>query len=31
MVTPSLAKGIDTAFFCQLMEIDTAEYQEEDH
>lgn len=26
MVTPSLAKGIDTAFFCRLMEIDTAEY-----
>ena len=27
MVTPSLAKGIDTAFFCRLMEIDTAEYR----
>ena len=27
MVTPSLAKGIDTTFFCQLMEIDTAEYK----
>lgn len=26
MVTPNLAKGIDTAFFCKLMEIDTAEY-----
>ncbi|MCX6318348.1 MAG: penicillin-binding transpeptidase domain-containing protein [Bacteroidetes bacterium] len=26
MVTPSQAKGIDTAFFCRLMEIDTAEY-----
>lgn len=26
MVTPSLAKGIDTAFFCRLMGIDTAEY-----
>lgn len=25
-VTPSLAKGIDTLFFCQLMGIDTAEY-----
>ncbi len=27
MVTPSLAKGIDTAFFCRLMDIDTAEYR----
>ena len=27
MVTPSLAKGIDTTFFCRLMEIDTAEYR----
>ncbi len=27
MVTPSQAKGIDTAFFCQLMEIDTAEFR----
>jgi len=27
MVTPSQAKGIDTAFFCRLMEIDTAEYR----
>jgi penicillin-binding protein 2 len=27
MVTPSLAKGIDTAFFCRLMEIDTAEFR----
>lgn len=27
MVTPSQAKGIDTAFFCKLMEIDTAEYR----
>lgn len=27
MVTPSQAKGIDTAFFCQLMGIDTAEYK----
>ena len=27
MVTPSQAKGIDTAFFCMLMEIDTAEYR----
>ncbi|MEO7982612.1 MAG: penicillin-binding transpeptidase domain-containing protein [Bacteroidota bacterium] len=27
MVTPSLARGIDTAFFCRLMEIDTAEYR----
>ncbi len=26
MVTPAQAKGIDTAFFCRLMEIDTAEY-----
>jgi penicillin-binding protein 2 len=26
MVTPSQAKGIDTAFFCRLMGIDTAEY-----
>ncbi|MBK9939096.1 MAG: penicillin-binding protein 2 [Chitinophagaceae bacterium] len=27
MVTPSQAKGIDTAFFCRLLEIDTAEYR----
>ncbi len=27
MVTPSLAKGIDTNFFCRLLEIDTAEYR----
>jgi penicillin-binding protein 2 len=27
MVTPSQAKGIDTAFFCRLMEMDTAEYR----
>jgi len=27
MVTPSQAKGIDTAFFCRLMEIDTAEFK----
>ncbi len=27
MVTPSQAKGIDTAFFCRLMEIDTAEFR----
>ncbi|MBK7561017.1 MAG: penicillin-binding protein 2 [Chitinophagaceae bacterium] len=26
MVTPSQAKGIDTTFFCRLMEIDTAEF-----
>jgi penicillin-binding protein 2 len=26
MVTPSQIKGIDTAFFCNLMEIDTAEF-----
>jgi penicillin-binding protein 2 len=26
MVTPSQARGIDTAFFCQLMEIDSAEF-----
>ncbi|HEV7782830.1 MAG TPA: penicillin-binding protein 2 [Chitinophagaceae bacterium] len=26
MVTPSQAKGIDTAFFCRLMEIDSAEF-----
>jgi penicillin-binding protein 2 len=26
MVTPAQAKGIDTAFFCRLMEIDTAEF-----
>ena len=26
MVTPSEVKGIDTAYFCQLMEIDTAEF-----
>ena len=27
MVTPSQAKRIDTAFFCRLMEIDTAEFR----
>ena len=27
MVTPSQVKGIDTAFFCRLMEIDTAEFR----
>jgi penicillin-binding protein 2 len=27
MFTPAQAKGIDTAFFCQLMEIDTAEFR----
>src|SRR4051812_48924059 len=27
MVTPSEVKGIDTAYFCQLMEIDTAEFR----
>ncbi len=27
MFTPSQAKGIDTAFFCRLMEIDTAEFK----
>lgn len=27
MVTPQRAKGIDTAFFCRLMEIDTAEFR----
>ena len=27
MVTPSQARGIDTNFFCRLMEIDTAEYR----
>ena len=27
MVTPALAKGIDTAFLCRLMEIDTAEFR----
>ena len=26
MVTPSEIKGIDTGYFCQLMEIDTAEF-----
>ena len=26
MVTPSEIKGIDTAYFCQLMEIDTTEF-----
>ena len=26
MVTPSEVKGIDTSYFCQLMEIDTAEF-----
>ncbi len=27
MVTPSLVKNIDTNYFCQLMEIDTAEFR----
>jgi penicillin-binding protein 2 len=27
MITPVLAKGIDTTFFCRLMEIDTAEFR----
>ncbi len=27
MVTPALAKGIDTVFFCRLMEIDSAEFR----
>jgi len=27
MVTPSQVKNIDTTFFCQLMEIDTAEFR----
>ncbi|HMK24537.1 MAG TPA: penicillin-binding transpeptidase domain-containing protein [Chitinophagaceae bacterium] len=27
MVTPSLAKGIDTTFFCRLMEIDSTEFR----
>jgi penicillin-binding protein 2 len=27
MVTPSLVKGIDTAFFCRLMEINEEEYR----
>ncbi len=27
MVTPAQAKAIDTSFFCQLLEIDTAEYR----
>ena len=27
MVTPSQTKGIDTTFFCRLLEIDTAEYR----
>lgn len=27
MVTPALAKGIDTLLFCRLMEIDTAEFK----
>lgn len=27
MVTPSQTKGIDTLFFCRLMDIDTAEYK----
>lgn len=27
MVTPSQAKGIDTTFFCRLMEIDTIEFR----
>jgi penicillin-binding protein 2 len=28
MVTPALTKGIDTAYFCKLMEIDTAEFND---
>lgn len=28
MVTPALTKGIDTAYFCKLMEIDTAEFNQ---
>jgi penicillin-binding protein 2 len=27
MITPSKAKGMDTTFFCRLMEIDTAEFR----
>ena len=27
MVTPAMTKGIDTAFFCRLMDIDTAEFR----
>src|SRR5580658_3114406 len=27
MVTPSQVKNLDTAYFCQLMEIDTAEFR----
>lgn len=27
MITPAQAKGMDTAFFCKLMEIDTAEFR----
>src|SRR5450432_3734474 len=27
MVTPSQVKGIDTSFFCRLLEIDTAEFR----
>ncbi len=27
MVTPSQVKNIDTAYFCQLMEIDSAEFR----
>src|SRR5580692_3083778 len=27
MVTPSQVKNIDTAYFCQLLEIDTAEFR----
>lgn len=27
MVTPALARGIDTGFFCRLMEIDSAEFR----
>src|SRR5678815_5444952 len=27
MVTPSEVKGIDTGYFCQLMEMDTAEFK----
>ncbi|MBS1760256.1 MAG: penicillin-binding protein 2 [Bacteroidetes bacterium] len=28
MVTPALTKGIDTFYFCKLMDIDTAEYNQ---
>ena len=28
MVTPALAKGVDVDFFCKLMELDTAEYNQ---